>query len=84
MDLEFGEDIAIVALNSVQGEEKPFANLAIGESLGDEPQRMERLFDTFGLARLLTFDRAHDYAERAAIDSGPPWPEAQLSVIGSA
>jgi WD40 repeat protein/DNA-binding SARP family transcriptional activator len=26
-------------------------------SLGDEPQRMERLFDTFGLARLLTFDR---------------------------
>jgi WD40 repeat protein/DNA-binding SARP family transcriptional activator len=26
-------------------------------SLGDEPERMERLFDTFGLARLLTFDR---------------------------
>jgi WD40 repeat protein/DNA-binding SARP family transcriptional activator len=26
-------------------------------SLGDEPQRMERLFNTFGLARLLTFDR---------------------------
>jgi WD40 repeat protein len=26
-------------------------------SLGDGPQRMERLLDTFGLARLLTFDR---------------------------
>jgi WD40 repeat protein/DNA-binding SARP family transcriptional activator len=26
-------------------------------SLGDDPQQMERLFDTFGLARLLTFDR---------------------------
>ena len=34
--------------------------------------------------RLLTFDRAHDYAEQVAIDSGPLQPEQQRPVSGSA
>jgi hypothetical protein len=36
LDLKFAKDFSIVPFNSIQGEEKPFANLTIRESLGNE------------------------------------------------
>ena len=38
LNLEFVEDSAVVPFDRVQGEEKPFADLTIRESLGNELQ----------------------------------------------
>jgi hypothetical protein len=48
----------------------------------DEAQHLRN--DVLEDLRLLTFDRAHGYAEQVAIDSGPPRPEQQRPVSGSA
>jgi hypothetical protein len=36
LNLEFAKDFLIVSFHRVQGKDKPFANLAIRESLGDQ------------------------------------------------
>jgi hypothetical protein len=38
LDLEFAEDTPIVPFNSIQGQEKPLANVTIRESLGNKLQ----------------------------------------------
>jgi hypothetical protein len=41
LDLEFIEDSAVVALECIEGDEKPFPDLVVGEPLSEESEGLE-------------------------------------------